>query len=488
MKYISIFSGIEAASVAWEPLGWEPLAFAEVDPFPSAVLAERWPEVPNLGDVTKIDWGEVVRNLGRPDVLVGGSPCQSFSVAGNRESLEGESRLMFEYIRAVTELQPRWFLWENVPGCLNTRDDAFGQLLKEMEDGGYKDLAYRVLDAQFCRVPVWDDRGNFVGWFGPVAQRRRRVFLVGHLGEGFRAAAVLFEPESVRGDNPSSREKRKELTAYVGEGTKAESRGESLAFKFHQGSRAGTMPVYDDGSVNTVTSDWHSPAVAMQTGHTKGNGSGINQDDVSYTLSRANDHAIAFYGDTTPKASDEISMTLRRGGEGGTNIAVAFAQNNRMEVRLKGGSGDHVGAIAAHPDFTKGQGGSLICTTQEGENANQNCLTPWDVQSKQVFTPESVSPTLNAGGNNWNPKNVQPIVLMASGQANAEISGEQDPSPALAARQHKNPPILIDRAAFNQGENAKYPPHIEKTELSDALVARGPHAVAYRTDRGSEDA
>ena len=225
MRYISIFSGIEAATVAWEPLGWEPIAFAEIDPFPSAVLAERFPEVPNLGDVTQIDWGEVVRRFGRPDVLVGGSPCQSFSVAGGRESLAGESRLMFEYIRAVRELQPRWFLWENVPGCLHTKDNAFSQLLTEMERGGYKDLAWRVLDAQFCRVPLRDDSGSIVGWYGPVAQRRRRVFLVGHIGEGYRSAAVLFEPESVCGDNPSSREKRKELTAALGQGSTTEGGG-----------------------------------------------------------------------------------------------------------------------------------------------------------------------------------------------------------------------------------------------------------------------
>ena len=138
MRYISLFSGIEAASVAWKDLdGWEPVAFSEIDKFPSAVLAYRFPDVPNLGDITKIDWSEVIAKHGAVDLIVGGSPCQSFSIAGGRESLDGESRLMFEYIRAVGDVRPKWFLWENVPGVLSTRDDAFEQLLSEMEKFGY---------------------------------------------------------------------------------------------------------------------------------------------------------------------------------------------------------------------------------------------------------------------------------------------------------------------------------------------------------------
>lgn len=165
MRYISIFSGIEAASVAWADLGWEPVAFSEIDPFPSAVVKERFPDVPNLGDITKVDWSPY---RGTVDVVVGGSPCQSFSIAGGRESLDGESRLMFEYLRCVGDVLPRIVIWENVPGVLNTKDNAFGQLLGSLADLGYHDLAYRVLDAQF---------------FG-VAQRRRRVFVVAYLGGG----------------------------------------------------------------------------------------------------------------------------------------------------------------------------------------------------------------------------------------------------------------------------------------------------------------
>lgn len=167
MRYLSLFSGIEAASAAWEELGWEPVAFCENDKFPSAVLAYRFPDVPNLGDITKVDWGEFKKQYGAIDLIVGGSPCQSFSIAGGRESLDGESRLMFEYIRAVQDIRPSWFLWENVPGVLSTRDNAFEQLLSEMEKLGYG-MAWATLDAQF---------------FG-VAQRRKRIFLVGSLRGG----------------------------------------------------------------------------------------------------------------------------------------------------------------------------------------------------------------------------------------------------------------------------------------------------------------
>lgn len=213
MKYVSLFSGIEAATVAWEPLGWEPVCFAELDEFPSAVLAERYPEVPNVGDVTKVNWKKY-RN--KVDLVVGGSPCQSFSIAGKREGLQGESGLMFEYIRAVREIRPRWFLWENVPGALSIENgEAFRQLLSEMDKLGYG-LALRVLDAQF---------------FG-VAQRRRRLFLVGHIG-ACPPVGVLIEPESMRGDLESSAEKRASLAEEAGRGPAC------AGFKYHQGAGAG---------------------------------------------------------------------------------------------------------------------------------------------------------------------------------------------------------------------------------------------------------
>ena len=234
-RYVSIFSGVEAATLAWEPLGWEPVAFSEIEPFPCAVLAERWPDVPNLGDITKIDWKDKID--GAIDLVVGGSPCQSFSVAGKREGLKGASGLMFEYIRCVQELRPNWFLWENVPGALTSEDGgAFGQLLSEMDELGYS-LAWRVLDAQF---------------FG-VAQRRRRLFLVGHLGAE-SPAEVLFEPGCLSGNPQSSREKRKELARRAGRSAAC------AGFKYSAAPRANTIG-YAEVQANTLTADWHAPAV-----------------------------------------------------------------------------------------------------------------------------------------------------------------------------------------------------------------------------------
>ncbi len=200
MKYLSVCSGIEAASVAWHPLGWQPVAFSEIEPFPSAVLAHHYPNVPNLGDMTKFqEWPD------EPvDLLVGGTPCQSFSVAGLRKGLEDpRGNLMLTYLAIAQRYRPRWLVWENVPGVLSSNGGRdFGTFLGALGELGYG-WAYRVLDAQ---------------WFG-VAQRRRRVFVVAHLGDWQRAAAVLFERESVQRNPAPSREARQGAAASVGGGT-----------------------------------------------------------------------------------------------------------------------------------------------------------------------------------------------------------------------------------------------------------------------------
>lgn len=164
MRYVSLFSGIEAASVAWEPLGMEPVAFSEIDPFPSAVLAEHYPSVPNLGDITKVDWSEY---RGAVDLVVGGSPCQAFSIAGLREGLKDpRGNLMLEWLRVVDEVKPEFALWENVPGVLSDKTGAFRTLLDSLQSLGYI-IDMDILDARH---------------FG-VAQRRKRVFVLGWRAE-----------------------------------------------------------------------------------------------------------------------------------------------------------------------------------------------------------------------------------------------------------------------------------------------------------------
>ncbi len=187
VSFLSVCSGIEAASVAWEPLGWKACGFAEIEKFPSAVLAHHWPDVPNLGDMTKHnDWPATLR----PDLIVGGTPCQAFSVAGLRQGLaDPRGNLTLVFLGLLEQLRPRWVVWENVPGVLSDKTGAFGAFLGGLGELGYG-FAYRILDAQHFGVP----------------QRRRRVFVVGYLGDWRRAAAVLFEPESMRGDHPPRRE------------------------------------------------------------------------------------------------------------------------------------------------------------------------------------------------------------------------------------------------------------------------------------------
>ena len=129
MKYISLFSGIEAATVAWQPLGWEPIAYAEVEPFPKAVLKQHYPNVPDLGDMTKVDWKQYHHAA---DVVVGGSPCQAFSIAGLRKALDDpRGQLMLEYLRACAEIDPEWIVWENVPGVLSAEHGRAFQALLE---------------------------------------------------------------------------------------------------------------------------------------------------------------------------------------------------------------------------------------------------------------------------------------------------------------------------------------------------------------------
>lgn len=133
MRYISLFSGIEAASAAWSQLGWEPIAFSEIEPFCCDLLDNRFPNVPNLGDISTVVWSKYE---GAADVVIGGSPCQTYSIAGKREGmLDERGMLMLEYVRAVREVKPRWVVWENVPGVLSQDGGrAFAALLEELEE------------------------------------------------------------------------------------------------------------------------------------------------------------------------------------------------------------------------------------------------------------------------------------------------------------------------------------------------------------------
>lgn len=234
MRYMSVCSGVEAASLAWQGLGWEPVAFSEIEPFPCAVLEERFPGVPNLGDMTKIEvTDDGISGAGftihRKDVelLVGGTPCQSFSVAGRREGLKGASGLAYHFVRLLREIQPKWFVWENVPGALSSRTDGqldFNFLVGSFAECGYG-LAWRILDAQYVRSKSF-----------PLAipQRRRRLFVVGCLGDGESAGKVLFEGEGLCGDTPPRREAAQGASAPAAGGPEAPGERGVVSLKFPQ--------------------------------------------------------------------------------------------------------------------------------------------------------------------------------------------------------------------------------------------------------------
>jgi DNA (cytosine-5)-methyltransferase 1 len=199
MRYLSVCAGIEAATVAWHDLGWEAAAYSEIEPFPSGVLAHHYPTIPNVGDMTKFkEW-----DIGSINLLVGGTPCQSFSVAGLRKGLDDpRGNLMLTYLAIADKYRPRWLVWENVPGVLSSGGGGdFATFLGALGELGYG-FAYRVFDAQY---------------FG-VAQRRRRVFVIGCLGDWRSAAAVLFERHSLSGHPAPSREKRQEVAKCLTRG------------------------------------------------------------------------------------------------------------------------------------------------------------------------------------------------------------------------------------------------------------------------------
>jgi DNA (cytosine-5)-methyltransferase 1 len=294
MKYGSVCSGIEAASVAWHNLKWEPQWFSEIEQFPSEVLKHRFPAVPNLGDMTTINQNPIADE--RPiDLLVGGTPCQSFSVAGLRKGLDDpRGNLMLTFLSIADKLRPKWIVWENVPGVLSSNGGKdFGTFLGALGELGYG-FAYRVLDAQH---------------FG-VAQRRRRVFVVGYLGDWRPPAAVLFERESLQGNTKPSRKKREEVASDV-EGSVGEA-GQVVIDRaaFNQGENAQYEPRIEEGE--TMSS-----------------------------LVAKGPHAVAqpISIDAECNARTNQFGTLVRGGEGGTQQFVAqplYYESHPQDSRVNG--------------------------------------------------------------------------------------------------------------------------------------------------------
>lgn len=324
MIYGSVCSGIEAASVAWEPLGMRPAWFSEIERFPSSVLERHWPHVPNLGDMRGIP--DLIGSgiVEAPDILVGGTPCQSFSVAGLRKGLSDDrGKLVTTFVEILDAMderrtEPAVCVWENVPGVLSNRDNAFGCFLGLLAGenmplhpsgrkwsnagcvyGPKRTVAWRVLDAQY---------------FG-LAQRRKRVFVVASAGNRINPITVLFEREGLRRDTAPCRKERKEVAAVVdgclasgkqSTGSLTASQGEKL-WLGNQEALTGDFHVVH-GTQDPLTSDVAFPigtnqgqenAVipindkATRTGDKTANGLGIGQPhDPSPTLTASDKHGV----------------------------------------------------------------------------------------------------------------------------------------------------------------------------------------------------
>ena len=316
MKYLSLCSGIEAATVAWHPLGWEAVAYSEIEKFPSQVLAHHYPQTPNLGDMTKFKEWSIESNV---DLLVGGTPCQSFSVAGLRKGLDDpRGNLMLTYLAIADKYRPRWLVWENVPGVLSSNGGKdFGVFLGALGELGYG-FAYRVLDAQY---------------FG-VAQRRRRVFVVGYLGDWRPAAAVLFERHSLSGNPATSREKREGVATSTGTGAANSNWPAEISSTLD--TTFGTKQGLENQHINAGCPMFvpaQPIALAENTigrqPQNGGNGDGFTDVGPIYTLNATGVHGVAqpvyeMHGQDSRvrDLGDTCSTVTSKWGTGGGNVPV----------------------------------------------------------------------------------------------------------------------------------------------------------------------
>lgn len=369
MRFLSVCSGIEAASCAWEPLGWRCAGLSEIEAFPRAVLEQRLGALPVdfedhrfspnsntlplFGDFTQIE----DHHVGAIDLIVGGTPCQDYSIAGLRAGLDGNrGNLTLAFSDLAYRTRARWMVWENVPGALSTNEGRdFGAILAtfsgrhglvfEPPVGGWSNagivepadacsygIAWRVLDAQYFGVP----------------QRRRRVFIVGYIGDWRPAAAVLFERESLSG-HPAPRREKGQVAPTIPSRSLG---GGGLGTDFEVDG--GLIPADVDGVVGTLSRQDHG-GVDTQTalsGYLRPAKPPVQVDGGMGSRPKAADagHVVAFsYKDSGCDATDDVSPTLRSLGgydaNGGGQMAVAFAQNQRGEARTM----EIAGALAAEP-------------------------------------------------------------------------------------------------------------------------------------------
>ena len=375
LTYGSVCSGIEAVSVAWKGL-MTPLWFSEIEPFPCAVLAHHYPDIPNLGDMTALPQKIINREIPPPDVLVGGTPCQAFSIAGLRNSLDDERGNLtltlihileaIDYVRYQDGKQPCVLLWENVPGVLSTKDNAFGHFLaglaQEREplqpagarwaNSGYvhsaRTISWRILDAQY---------------FG-VAQRRRRVFVVAS-ARPRSVAQILIERKSLCGDIETGGSAEKNITAYT----------ESSFGTYIRSAVGGVVTAsggaLGGGSETLVVHGTQDPIISYTTAHCLGRNGG--QENILFDIAHRSDVVRIQDDDTTP------TLTARM-GTGGNNIpCIALAGNTIGRQPHNGGNGFDDSGVSY----------TLTATDTHGvfDSVTVRKLTPQECEKLQGFPP-----------------------------------------------------------------------------------------------------
>lgn len=309
MNYISVCSGIEAATVAWHDLGFNPVGFSEIEPFPCEVLAHHYQHVPNFGDMTKFkDW-----NINDTiDLVVGGTPCQSFSVAGLRKGLnDPRGNLCLTFLAILEKFKPRWFIWENVPGVLSSgKGNDFASFLSAANEIGYS-CAWRIFDAQYFGVP----------------QRRRRVFVVGYSGDWRYPASVLFEPEGLRGNIEQGGKKGQSVTCLSGNGTEicCEKIAQTLDCSF--GDKYGCDNQHIDGGASLFV------LVAFQSNASAAQSMPVENNRSPTLTTNARFMATCFYDDRRDgyrEHGDKAPTLTAFMGTGGNNVpAVQYGVNIR---------------------------------------------------------------------------------------------------------------------------------------------------------------
>jgi DNA (cytosine-5)-methyltransferase 1 len=421
--YGSVCSGIEAATVAWHPLGWRAAFLSEIEAFPRAVLAHHYPDVPLHGDFTTIQAGDYAAI----DVLVGGTPCQSFSVAGLRGGMaDDRGNLALEYLRLADRLRPRWLVWENVPGVLSSAGGRdFGSFLGGLGELGYG-WAYRVLDAQY---------------FG-LAQRRKRVFVVGCAGDWRRAAAVLFERHSLSGHPAPRRE--------AGKGA-ARSVAQSVALRGREGG--GTAELGDDIGLTLRASsgggDKPHVLIAPALARCDTTGEGQCQDYETTTMIA---HTLRAQAQLSHQEDSEtyVTHTLRGTGfdasEDGTgrgtplvpiavrDIAQTVTSNYGKQVDSSDTSlGPNVvmQPIAFHP--TQDPISSDEVCHSLGANANATAAVAFTVKDYGGDATEDLSPTLRSGSHAGSHANGGVMPAVAFAQKQRDEVREMQIAGALAA-------------------------------------------------------